>query len=135
QIGQAQAALDRATALGGRGPYVLQAAIALLHTEEPPDWPQIAALYGELARLTGSSVVELNRAAAIAEGGDGEAALALVEGLQLGASHTLRGPAAELFRRLARPADARVAYGRALELVPSDAERRFLERRLAELPG
>ena len=62
--------MDRALALGGRGPYVLQAAIAALHTEDPQDWPQIAALYGELGRLTGSPVVELNRAAAIAEGGD-----------------------------------------------------------------
>ena len=66
-------ALDRALALGGRGPYVLQAAIAALHVDDPPDWPQIAALYGELARRTGSPVVELNRAAAIAEAGDAEA--------------------------------------------------------------
>ena len=79
QIAAGRAALDRALALGGRGPYVLQAAIASLHADEPQDWPQIAALYGELARLTGSAVVELNQAAAIAEAGESEAALALVE--------------------------------------------------------
>ena len=79
QIEQARMTLDRALALGGRGPYVVQAAIALLHTDEPQDWPQIAALYGELARLTGSPVVELNRAAAIAEAGDPAGALDLVD--------------------------------------------------------
>ena len=57
---------DRALALGGRGPYVLQAAIAALHADEPRDWAQIAALYGELAQLTGSPVVALNRAVAVA---------------------------------------------------------------------
>ena len=65
-----------ALALGGRGPYALQARIAVLHPDEPPDWPRIAELYGELSRLTGSPVVELNRAVAIAEAGDVEAALA-----------------------------------------------------------
>ena len=70
QIETAKAGVDRALALGGRGPYVLQAAIAVLHTEDPQDWEQIAALYGELGRLTGSPVVELNRAAALAEAGD-----------------------------------------------------------------
>ena len=67
QIADGRAVLDRALALGGRGPYVVQAAIASLHTEEPRDWPQIAALYGELAQLTGSPVVELSRAVAVAE--------------------------------------------------------------------
>src|SRR5918992_4857019 len=71
QIAAGRAALDRALALGGRDAYVLQAAIAALHVEEPQDWPQLAALYGELARLTGSPVVELNRAAAMAEAGRG----------------------------------------------------------------
>jgi RNA polymerase sigma-70 factor, ECF subfamily len=135
QIAAGQAALDRALALGGRGPYVLQAAIATLHAEEPEDWPQLAALYGELARLTGSPVVELNRAVAIAEAGDVETALALVEGLDLDTYHYLHATRAELLRRLDRVDDARAAYGRALELVHSDAERRFLERRLAELQG
>ena len=135
QIEQGRAALDRALALGGRGPYELQAAIAALHVDEPPDWPQIAALYGELARVTGSPVVELNRAAAIAEAGDTEAALALVERLDLDGYHYLHATRAELLRRLDRGEEARAAYARALELVPSDAERRFLELRLAELQG
>jgi RNA polymerase sigma-70 factor, ECF subfamily len=134
QIEQGRAALDRALALRGRGPYVLQAAIAVLHVDEPQDWPQIAALYGELARLTGSPVVELNRAAAVAEAGDAEAALTLVEGLDLENYHYLHSTRAELLRRLDRVEEARAAYERALELVHSDAERRFLERRLGELP-
>jgi RNA polymerase sigma-70 factor (ECF subfamily) len=133
QLAAGRAALERALALGGRGPYVLQAAIAALHAEEPQDWPQLAALYGELARLTGSSVVELNRAVAIAEAGDVEAALALVDRLELDQYHYLHAARAELLRRLERLEDARVAYERALELVHSDAERRFLEQRLAEL--
>jgi RNA polymerase sigma-70 factor, ECF subfamily len=133
QIAQGRAELDRALALGGRDPYVLQAAIAVLHVDEPQDWPRIAALYGELARLTGSSVVELNRAVAIAEAGEVEAALALVERLELDRYHYLHATRAELLRRLDRVEDARAAYDRALELVHSDAERRFLERRLAEL--
>jgi RNA polymerase sigma-70 factor (ECF subfamily) len=135
QIAQGRAELDRALALGGRGPYVLQAALADLHADEPQDWRQIAALYGELARLTGSSVVELNRAVAIAEAGEVEAALDLVERLELDRYHYLHATRAELLRRLDRVDDARAAYDRALELVHSDAERRFLERRLAELPA
>jgi RNA polymerase sigma-70 factor, ECF subfamily len=133
QIAEGRAALDRALALGGRGPYVLQAALAALHVEEPQDWPQIAALYGELARRTGSQVVELNQAVAVAEAGDVEAALALVERLELDNYHYLHATRAELLRRLGRVEEARAAYHRALELVHSDAERRFLERRSAEL--
>jgi RNA polymerase sigma-70 factor (ECF subfamily) len=133
EIERGRTALDRAMALGGRGPYVLQAAIALLHTEEEPDWPQIAALYGELARMTGSPIVELNRAAAIAEVGDPQAALALVDGLELDDYHYLHSTRAELLRRLDRAEESIAAYDRALELVHSDAERRFLEHRRAEL--
>jgi RNA polymerase sigma-70 factor, ECF subfamily len=135
EIEQGRAILDRALALGGRGPYVLQAALAVLHSDDPPDWPQIAALYGELGRLTGSPVVELNRAVAIAESGDAEAALGLVERLDLDHYHYLHAARAELLRRLDRVDEARAAYRRALELVHSDAERRFLDRRLSELPG
>jgi RNA polymerase sigma-70 factor, ECF subfamily len=134
QIETAKAQVDRALALGGRGPYMLQAAIAVLHTEDPQDWEQIAALYGELGRLTGSPVVELNRAAALAEGGDPTAALELVDGLELDRYHYLHSTRAELLRRLDRTGEARAEYGRALELVHTDTERRFLERRLAELP-
>jgi RNA polymerase sigma-70 factor (ECF subfamily) len=134
QIAKGRAALDRALALGSGGPYVLQAALASLHVDDPPDWPQIAALYGELARVTGSQVVELNQAAALAEAGEVEAALAHVDRLDLDAYHYLHATRAELLRRLDRVEDARAAYGRALELVHADAERRFLERRLADLP-
>jgi RNA polymerase sigma-70 factor (ECF subfamily) len=133
QIEAGRAGLDRALALGGRGPYALQAAIAALHADDPQDWPQLAALYGELGRLSGSPVVELNRAAAIAEAGDVEAALVLVERLELDHYHYLHATRAELLRRLDRLDDARAAYERALELVHSDAERRLLDRRLAEL--
>ena len=135
QIALGRAALDRALALGGRDAYVLQAAIAALHVEEPPDWPQIAALYGELGRRTGSEVVTLNQAAAMAEAGDAVAALALVDGLALDRYHYLHATRAELLRRLDRPEDARASYDRALELVHADEERRFLERRRAELEG
>src|SRR5207244_3889813 len=83
QIEGGKTEIDRALALGGRGPYVLQAAIAALHLEEPEDWPQLAALYGELARRTGSPVAELNQAVAIAETGEVQAALELVERLEL----------------------------------------------------
>ena len=135
QMEEGRTGLDRALALGGRGPSVLQAALAALHADEHPDWLQIAALYDELARVTGSPVVELNRAVAVAEAGDPEAALALVEHLELDRYHYLHATRAELLRRLDRVEDARRAYRRALELVNSEAERRFLERRLAELPG
>ncbi len=129
QIAAGRVALDRALALGGRGRYAIEAAIASLHLEQPPDWPQIAALYGELGRLIGSPVVELNRAAAIAEGGEVEAALALIEDLDLDRYHPFHAARAELLRRLGRPDDARQAYERALELAQSDAERGFLEGR------
>jgi len=125
--------LDRAIALGGRGLYVLQAAIAALHLDEPPDWPQLAALYGELGLRTGSPIVELNRAVAIAEAGDVETALGVLDGLELDRYHYLHAVRADLLRRLERPDEARVAYARALELVHSEPERRFLERRLAAL--
>jgi RNA polymerase sigma-70 factor (ECF subfamily) len=133
QIVEGRSALERALALGGRGPYVLQAAIASLHADEPQDWPQLAVLYGELARVTGSPVVELNRAVALAEAGEVEAALGLVESLELERYHYLHATRAELLRRLERVEEARAAYDRALELVHSDAERVFLQRRLAEL--
>ncbi|MDF2753307.1 MAG: polymerase subunit sigma-24 [Gaiellaceae bacterium] len=135
QIERSRIALERALALGGRGPYVLQATIAVLHVDDPPDWPRLARLYGELAQATGSPVVKLNQAAALAEAGDVQRALALVGGLELDAYHYLHATRAELLRRLDRVEDARSAYGRALELVQSDAERRFLERRLEELGG
>jgi RNA polymerase sigma-70 factor (ECF subfamily) len=133
QLDAGRAALDRAIALGGRGDYVLQAAIASLHVEDPQDWPELAELYGELARRTGSPVVELNRAAALGEAGELEQALALADSLDLDGYHYLHATRAELLRRLGRVDEARAAFVRALELVHSDAERSFLERRLAEL--
>jgi RNA polymerase sigma-70 factor (ECF subfamily) len=126
--------LRRAVALGdGGGPYALQAQIAALHTAPSRDWSPIAALYGRLSALTGSPVVELNRAVALAEAGDPAAALALVEGLELDGYHYLHATRAELLRRLGRDEDARAAYERALELVHADSERSFLQRKLAEL--
>ena len=133
QIADGRAALDRALALRGPGPYVVQAAIAALHADEPRDWPQIAALYGELVQLTGSPVVELNRAVAVAEELGPEAGLALVDRLALDDYLYLHSTRGELLRRLDRTDEARSAYSRALELVHDDAERRLLERRLLEL--
>jgi RNA polymerase sigma-70 factor (ECF subfamily) len=133
QIADGRAALDRALALRGRGPYVLQAAIASLHADERRDWPQIAALYGELARLTDSPVVELSRAVAVAEEQGPEAGLEIVDRLALEDYRYLHSTRGELLRRLGRIAEARDAYGRALALVHDDAERRLLQRRLAEL--
>ena len=134
--------LDRAVARGRPGPYQLQAAIAALHVgaarPEDTDWPQIAALYGALLRSTPSPIVELNAAAAVAMAHGPEAGLAWMERLErsgeLAGYHLLPASQADLLRRLGRTEEARAAYARALALVRHPAERRFLERRLAELP-
>ncbi|HEY2718433.1 MAG TPA: sigma-70 family RNA polymerase sigma factor [Solirubrobacteraceae bacterium] len=135
QIAAGRGALQRALALGGEapGPYALQASVAALHVQEPRDWPRIAALYGDLAVLTGSPVVELNHAVALAEAGDVQAALELVDALPLGSYHYMHATRAELLRRLGRIEDAREAYSRALELVHSESERSFLTRKLTAL--
>ena len=133
QLAAGRAALDRALALRGAGPYVIQAAIASLHAEQPRDWEQIAALYGELARLTDSAVVELNRAIAIAEASGAEHGLELIDRLALDDFQYLHSARAELLRRLGRIDEAREAYDRALALVADDSERRLLERRRAGL--
>jgi RNA polymerase sigma-70 factor (ECF subfamily) len=133
ELQRGRVALDRALALQGRGPYVVQAAIAALHAEDPIDWTQIAALYGELYRLTRSPVVELNRAVAVAEAEGPLAGLAIVDRLELDNYHYLHAARAELLRRLDRREEARFAYTRALELAHADHERRFLERKLATL--
>ncbi len=133
QISAGRAALDRALALRGRGTYVLQAAIASLQLDDPIDWHQICALYEQLSRLTGSPVVELNRAVAVAEAGSPQQALAIVDGLSLDGYRYLHSTRAELLRRLDRPAEAADAYRRALALTPADAEARFLRERLASL--
>jgi RNA polymerase sigma-70 factor (ECF subfamily) len=133
QIAAGRAQLDRALALRGRGPYVVQAAIAALHLDEPRDMRQIAALYGELARLTDSPVVELSRAVAVAESDGPEAGLEIIDGLDLDDYRYLHSTRGELLRRLGRTAEARDAFSRALALVDDQAERRLLERRLQEL--
>jgi RNA polymerase sigma-70 factor, ECF subfamily len=104
--------------------------LMLLADQDPHDWPQIAALYGELYRLTGSPVVALNRAAAVAESEGPEAGLAIADGLDLDEYHYLHSTRGELLRRLGRTDEAREAYRRALALVHDEAERRLLERRL-----
>jgi len=139
QITEATEMLDRALldpalqqAPTARGPYALQAAIASLQAETPIDWPQIAALYGELADRTGSDVVRLNRAVAIAEADGPAAALAMVDRLDLPGYQYWHSTRAELLRRLGRTAEARAAYREALTLARTVPERRFLERRIAE---
>ena len=133
QIDLGRTILDRAIALHGQGPYVLQAAIASLHADEPRDWTEIAALYRALVRATGSPVVELSRAVAVAEAEGPEEALAIVDSIELEGYHYLHATRADLLGRLGRPEEARQAYDRALALVQDDAERRLLERRRAEL--
>jgi RNA polymerase sigma-70 factor (ECF subfamily) len=133
QIAAGRHALDRALGLRGRGPYVLQAAIAALHAEEPRDWPQIATLYAELSRLTGSPVVELSRAVAVAEADGPETGLEIVDGLELEGYRYVHATRGELLRRLGRSEEAAEAFRQALALVSGDAERRLLERRLGEL--
>lgn len=135
EIAEGRAALDRVLALLGRGPYVVQAAIASLHCEEACDWAEIAALYGELVRLTGSPVVELNRAVAVAvaESEGPQAGLDIVERLALEDYRYLHSTRGELLGRLGRDHEARDAFNRALGLVHDDAERRLIERRIAEL--
>jgi RNA polymerase sigma-70 factor (ECF subfamily) len=133
EIAAGRTALERAIALRGRGPYVLQAAIASLQAEERIDWNEVAALYSRLAQITHSQVVELNRAAAIAQAGSTEQALEIVEELELDDYQYLHSTRGELLRRLNRTGEAREAFERALALARSERERRFLERRIAEL--
>ena len=133
QIAAGRVDLERALALRGRGSYVLQAAIASLQLDEPIDWAEISALYERLSRITGSPVVELNRAVAVAEAGAPARALAIVDGLSLDGYRYLHSTRAELLRRLDRPEEAAAAYRRALELTDGEAELRFLRERLASL--
>jgi RNA polymerase sigma-70 factor, ECF subfamily len=133
ELAAGRSVLDRALALRGRGPYVVQAAIASLHAEEPRDWAQIAALYGELTTLTRSPVVELSRAIAVAEDQGPAAGLQLVDQLGLRDYRYLHSTRAELLRRLGRAEESREEYRRALALAHDAAERRLLERRLSEL--
>ena len=134
QIAEGRALLDQALlqAAGAAGPYVVQAAIASLQAAEQLDWPQISVLYAKLAELTGSPVVRLNRAVAVAEADGPAAALAIVDQLDLPDYQYWHSTRAELLRRLGRPDEARAAFRRALALARTAPEKRFLERRIAE---
>jgi len=129
--------LERAMVRGSLGPYAIQAAIADLHLQSPRDWQQIAALYDTLVYLTGSPVVELNRAIAVAELEGPEAGLTLIDALALQHYRYFHSARAELLRRLGRASEAKKAYERALELTQTEAERGHLQAQLAGLdqPG
>ena len=134
QIAEGRAILDRAIALRGRGPYVLQAAIASLHADEQRDWAQIAALYGELSRLTGSPVVELNRAVAVAEAdGAGGGAGDRRRASSSTTTATCTPPAASCCTASAATTRRATPTGARWSWSHDDAERRLLERKLAEL--
>lgn len=140
-IDEGRELVEHALPRGAPGPYLLQAAIAAVHSEaqsfEVTDWPEIVALYDLLLERAPSPVIELNRAVAVAMHLGPEVGLNLIDELQargrLDNFHLLYAARAELLRRLDRPEEARVAYEEALELEQALPERRFLERRLAEL--
>ena len=143
QIDEGAALAETALRAQGQPPgsYSLQAAIAAIHAQAPTaaatDWPQITALYGVLARVHPTPVVELNRAVAVAMSLGLERGLALVDELdrrgELAEYHLLPVARAELLRRLGRPAEAAASYRRALALVSNEAERRHLGKRLREI--
>ena len=137
RIAEGLRALDRAVARRAPGAYQLQAAIAAIHaqsaTAEETDWLEIAALYTRLEETTGSPVVALNRAVAIAMSEGYEQGLELMEGLPLDDYHLYHSARADLLRRLERHEEAAAAYRRALELTESEPERRFLAGRLEEI--
>jgi RNA polymerase sigma-70 factor (ECF subfamily) len=143
QIEEGVALVQRALASGRFGPYSVQAAIAAVHAEAgtvaATDWSEIVLLYDALLRLDPSPVIELNRAVAVAMRDGPAAGLPLVEAIlgrgDLDGYHLAHAAQADLCRRLGRTAEARAAYERALGLAKQAPERRFLQRRLAELPG
>jgi RNA polymerase sigma-70 factor, ECF subfamily len=143
QIAEGTRLVEQALASRRFGPYTIQAAISAVHAEAPSaantDWAEIVGLYDALLRLAQSPVVELNRAVAVAMRDGPAAGLALVDAIldrgDLGDYRLAHATRAELCRRLGRSADARASYTRALALTKQEPERRFLERRLAELPG
>jgi RNA polymerase sigma-70 factor (ECF subfamily) len=140
KIAEGVALLEAALRRGRPGPYQVQAAIAACHATAPTadstDWPQIAALYGRLADYLPTPVVELNYAVAVGMAQGPAAGLALVEALEaagkLAGYHLLPATRADFLRRLGRSPEASAAYAEALELTSTDAERRYLSRRLAE---
>ena len=126
--------LERALSRRRPGSYQLQAAIAALHVEEgETDWPQIAALYGELTRFEASPIVELNRAVAVAMAEGPERGLELIDRIDLPEYHLLHAARADFLRRLGRAAEAADAYRSALALEMNEADRAFLEGRLNEV--
>ena len=143
QIAEGVGLVERALASRRIGPYVLQAAIAAVHADAPSsgdtDWSEVVGLYDVLVRVEPSPVVALNRAVAVAMRDGPAAGLALVDAIitegSLNEYRLLHAARADMCRRLGRVDDARAAYTRALELVRQEPERRFLERRLAELSG
>ena len=142
QIAEGSALVQSALATRRFGPYALQAAIAAIHAEAPTagatDWEEIVGLYDVLLRIEPSAVVELNRAVAVAMHSGPEAGLALIDAIlargELSDYHLAHAARADLCRRLGRTTQARASYKRALALARQEPERRFLERRLAELP-
>jgi RNA polymerase sigma-70 factor, ECF subfamily len=140
-IDEGVATLDQALALRRRGPYQLQAAIAACHATVPDvastDWPQIALLYAELARVAPSPIVDLNRAVAVAMADGIPAGLAIVDEIaesgRLDGYHLLPATRADLLRRAGRTAEAAAAYEQARTLAPTEAERRYLSERLENL--
>ncbi|MCL4301172.1 MAG: RNA polymerase sigma factor [Anaerolineae bacterium] len=142
QIAEGTALVERAWSSGPVGPYTIQAAIAALHSAAPTvagtDWAQIVGLYDLLMQVIPSPVVEINRAVAVAMCEGPNAGLALIEAIlergDLAAYHLAHSARAELYRQLGRTAEARASYQQALALAQQEPERRFLERRLANLP-
>jgi RNA polymerase sigma-70 factor (ECF subfamily) len=138
KIAEGTRVLHRAIAYRRPGPYQLQAAIAALHAEaerpDETDWPQIAALYGELVQIAPSPVVDLNRGVAVAMAAGPDEGLAIIDEIAgLDDYHLLHSARADLLRRLERREEAAEAYRRALALAQNPAEREFLERRLGEV--
>jgi RNA polymerase sigma-70 factor (ECF subfamily) len=141
QIAEGLTLVERARSSRRFGPYTIQAAIAAEHARAPnaaaTDWSQIVGLYDVLARVDPSPVVELNRAAAVAMSDGPLAGLTLIDAIlargELAEYHLAHAARADLCRRLGRKAEARSAYERALALTHQEPQRRFLEKRLAEL--
>ncbi len=125
--------LDRAIGLHGRGAFVMQAAIDSVQIAPSPDWDELSDLYARLVELTGSPVVKLNHAVAIAQAGDPERALVIVDALDLEGYPYFHSTRGELLARLGRVDEAKAAFGAALERVWGEPERRFLQRRIDRL--
>jgi RNA polymerase sigma-70 factor (ECF subfamily) len=132
RIDEGKRLVEAAVAINGRGQYVTQAAIAALHTERPKDWVGIAALYTHLGEITRSPVVQLNRAIAIAEADGVEAGLRLLDSVELDSYLYFHSTKADLLRRAGRTHEAHGQYAIALKLANTEAEKRFLSRRLLE---